>query len=73
LESKHRKKPGHREEGETKLGHCKHNSQKRKKWWNACKLFKTYRLTEAAIWDTNPLLGRDLEIHQYNHSYAISG
>jgi hypothetical protein len=71
LESKHREKPNHRDEGETKHGHCKHNPQKGKKWWYACKLFKMYRLKEAAMCHTDLLLGRDLETDEYNRSYAI--
>jgi hypothetical protein len=42
----------------------------KKKWWYACRLFRTNSLTEAAVWCIDPLLGKDFKTNEYSHCYG---
>jgi hypothetical protein len=70
LESKHREKPSHMEEGETKHIHRKHSLREKKKWRYFCRLFRTKSLKEGAMLHVDLLLGIDRRISKYTKALA---
>jgi hypothetical protein len=43
----------------------------KKKWWYACRLFRTNSLKKGAVWRIDPLLGKDLETSNKTTAIAM--